>query len=163
MRLPSDRPVRLLFVCSGNLCRSPMAEALARAYAADRGLAVEVRSAGTLGIVDHPAEAHAIAVCGEIGAPLHDHRSQAVDEENTAWADLIAVMEVAHATYLRERFPTSHEKVVMLGSFGGMHEIADPIGGWKFQFRWSRDEIRRCVAALIDRLPRGDAPARTNR
>ena len=154
MRLPTDRPVRLLFVCSGNLCRSPMAEGLARSYAADRGLPLEVRSAGTLGIVDQPAEANAIAVCDEIGVPLMDHRSQAVNPENTAWADLIAVMEVAHATHLRANFPTSHEKVVMLGSFGAVQEVADPIGGWRFQFRWSRDEIRRCVVALIDRLPR---------
>lgn len=154
MRLPSDRPARVLFVCSGNLCRSPMAEGLARAHAEARGLAVEFRSAGTLGIVDQPAEPNAVAVCAELGVSLADHRSQAVTDENTAWADLIAVMEYDHAKTLRENFPASHDKVVMLGTFGGVDEVADPIGGWRFQFRWSRDEIKRCVSTLVDRLPR---------
>lgn len=130
-----------------------MAEGLARSYAADRGITIETRSAGTLGIVDQPAEANAIAVCAEIGVSLAEHRSQGVNTENTAWADLIAVMEFAHATHLRANFPNSHEKVVLLGSFGAVQEVADPIGGWRFQFRWSRDEIRRCVVSLVDRLP----------
>ena len=56
---------RLLFVCSGNICRSPLAEALARAEGERRGLALQVASAGTLGLVDKPAAKGMIAVSDE--------------------------------------------------------------------------------------------------
>jgi protein-tyrosine-phosphatase len=154
-----ERPWRLLFVCTGNICRSPMAEGLARAYATGRGRAVEVRSGGTMGIVDHPADPKAVAVCGEIDVDIARHRSSGIDAEVIAWADYVLVMEYAHATWLRERFPDLGEKLLLLGSFAGVFEIADPLGGWKFQFRRSREEIRRCVEAFVDRLPPKAPPA----
>jgi protein-tyrosine phosphatase len=146
-------PYRLLFVCSGNICRSPMAEVLAKAYLARRGREIEVQSAGTLGIEDAPADPSAVAVCGEIGLNLTGHRSQGISKELIDWADYVLVMQFHHAATLRERFPEVGERLLMLGTLGDTLEIDDPLGGFKFRFRRSRDQIRRCVEVFIDRLP----------
>ncbi|MBW2253884.1 MAG: low molecular weight phosphotyrosine protein phosphatase [Deltaproteobacteria bacterium] len=146
-------PYRLLFVCSGNICRSPMAEVLAAAYAARRGREMEMQSAGTLGIEDAPADPNVVAVCGEIGLDLTRHRSQGVSKDLVEWADYVLVMQFHHATTLRERFPEIGDKLLMLGALGGTLEIEDPLGGFKTRFRRSRDQIRGCVEVFIDRLP----------
>ncbi len=146
-------PTRLLFVCSGNICRSPMAEGIARIYAALRGRDVEVASAGTLGLVDHPAEPKAVAVCREIDVDISSHRSQGLSPELVAWAHWILVMEYHHSTHLAEHYPKSEDKRVLLGNYGGIGEIADPMGGWRFRFRRSREQIRRSAEGFIDRLP----------
>jgi protein-tyrosine-phosphatase len=130
-----------------------MAEGLARAFADQRGREVEVRSAGTMGIVDHPADAKAVAVCGEIDVDISSHKSKGVSSEDIAWADYVLVMEYAHAAFLRERFPEIGERLILLGSFAGMLDIPDPLGGWKFQFRRSREQIRKAVESFVDRLP----------
>jgi protein-tyrosine-phosphatase len=147
-------PKRLLFVCTGNLCRSPMAEGLARQAITSRGLPITVGSAGTMGLVDRPAEANAVAVCAEIGVDLSRHRSRGVTAELVDSAHWVLVMEVGHAQWLREQFgDRMGDKTVMLGQFGGQFAIDDPIGGWRFQFRRSRDEIKKCVEGFLDRMP----------
>ena len=152
----STRPHRLLLVCSGNLCRSPMAAALAQAHADRVGVEVEILSAGTLGLVDRPANAKAVGVCREIGLELGAHRSRALTPELVQWADRVLVMELGHAVWIRaavEDLP--EDKVMLLGGFAGLGDIADPIGSWFWgPFRTARDEIDRCVRAYFDRLVR---------
>ena len=147
------RPHHLLFVCTANICRSPMAEALARRYADQRGWRVEARSAGVMGLVGKEAAPNAVRVLAELEVDLSTHRSQGLSEELVDWADHILVMELRHQIDLHTRFPESEGKVLMLATFGGMHEVADPIGGWRWRFRRSRDEIRRCVERFMDHLP----------
>jgi protein-tyrosine-phosphatase len=144
---------RVLFVCSGNICRSPMAEGLALTYASRRGRAIEAKSAGTLGIVGRSADPYAMMVCQEIGVDIAGHQSQGLSSELIRWCDYAIVMEYAHAAFIRAKYPEVGEKLLLLGSFGGAMEIGDPIGGWKFQFRWSRDEIKKCVETFLDRIP----------
>ena len=66
----------LLFVCTGNICRSPMAAAIARAAARDAGVRVRIDSSGTMGIVGAAAEETAQEALEEIGLALHDHRAR---------------------------------------------------------------------------------------
>lgn len=147
------RPHRLLFVCTANICRSPMAEGLARSYAAARGWPVEVRSGGILGLIDKPAAANAVHVMREKGIDISTHRSGGIDDELIEWADYILVMELRHQSKLHERHPQCEGRVMLLGPFGGLHEVSDPVGGWKRKFRKSRDTINKCVIGFMDRLP----------
>lgn len=144
----------ILFVCTGNICRSPLAEVIARAYAEERGRPVEVASASVLGLDGPPAHKHSIKVAKEIGLDLDEHRAQPVTEELIEWADLILGMEIQHAAKLRGTFPQADEKIMLLGTFGGVHEIADPLGKWRPRFRACRDLIQDCVHTFIDRLPK---------
>jgi protein-tyrosine-phosphatase len=146
-------PHRLLFVCTANICRSPMADALARRYAEERGWTYEILSAGTHAREGDAAAANAVKAVREVGGDLSGHRSQPMTEELARWADRILVMEMRHAADVRERFPIADEKVQLLGTFGGLVEIDDPYGSWIFTYRRRRDEIRRCVEQLMDRMP----------
>jgi protein-tyrosine phosphatase len=146
-------PYRFLIVCSGNICRSPMAEAFIRHQADVRGWRIETRSGGTLNIRGRPADPLAIRVMGEREIDLKGHISRGVEADDVAWADWILVMEIGHRQQLRDRFPDCESKLLLLGTFGGFVEVPDPIGGWRWRFRKSRDQIERCTIAFLDQLP----------
>lgn len=147
-------PYKLLFVCTANICRSPMAEAFAIAYATERRWAVEVKSAGVHAMPDNPAAPKSITAMREADLDITKHRSQPLSDELVHWADHILVMEIRHATKIRDRWPGADAKVMMLGNFGGVMEIADPYGAWFMgRYRTARDEIQKCVQTFMDRLP----------
>lgn len=148
------RPHRLLFVCTGNLCRSPMAAGFAKAYADARGIPVEVRSAGLAGFEGRPAEATAVRVMNEADIDITDHRSTGLPEELVKWADYILVMELGQASEVRRRYPEADARVMLLGNFGGTFEIPDPMGGWRWRFRRVRAQIKTSVEGFLDQLPR---------
>lgn len=128
-----------------------MAAALADRIALERGLDAEIRSAGTLGLVDRPADPKTVAVCRELGLDLTGHRSAPLTTELCAWADRIFVMELRHAEVVAMLHEKSAEKVVQLGPLVGAPEIADPIGSWfKGAHRQARDQL---LAALQRALP----------
>ncbi len=148
----SRRPHRLLFVCTANICRSPMAEGWARALAARSGLPLEARSGGVMGLIGRPADPLAVRVMGEVGVDLNEHRSGGLPAPLLAWADRIVVMELRHQRWVGENAPTEAHKVLQLGSFGGAAEVPDPVGGWRWRFRGSRDLLERCVTGLLSHL-----------
>ena len=143
---------RLLMVCTGNICRSPMAAGIAQDYGFRRMRNVEVRSASVLGLVDKPAHKHAIKVMLELEIDISAHRSQPVTPEIVAWADYILGMEINHSATLRERYPEADDKILLLPTFGGLVEITDPLGGWRGRFRRCWDDIQRCTMAFVDQL-----------
>lgn len=117
--------MKVLMVCSGNTCRSPMAGAILERLA--RGRDVEVRSAGVAASEGAPASPEALRVAERHGLSLADHRSRPVTPDQVEWADLILPME----TYQRrvvERMGAG-EKVTLLSEYGGDgRDIADPWG-----------------------------------
>lgn len=119
--------MKLLFVCTGNTCRSPLAEALARSLDAT----LEVGSAGLGAAEGQPAAEHAVEVARRRGLDLTRHASRALSQELIESSDLILVMTGAHRRLLLRRFPASEDKVFLLKRYASSVEedVEDPFGG----------------------------------
>ncbi|MDQ0418383.1 protein-tyrosine-phosphatase [Croceifilum oryzae] len=144
---------RILFVCTGNTCRSPMAEALLRTLSQEYQIDLEVKSAGTHAYNGMPASEYSSMALQEKGID-HDHRSQAITPELIRWSDLILTMTEGHQTILEQMFPEAKEKVFTLkrvayGAQDGKQDIADPYGGSAEMYRETRDEIERAICQLL--------------
>jgi len=107
---------RILFVCTGNTCRSPMAEGLFRLIAEREGLDVDVRSAGVAAMDGFPISGHAADILKEKGF-TDTMRSSALTAERVEWSDLILTMTAAHKQIVIQRFPDAADKVFTLKEF----------------------------------------------
>ena len=116
---------RILVLCTGNICRSPMAEALLMQRMHDAGRTVEVRSAGVGAMRNYPADAPAQVLMQARGLDISPHRAQQVTPELARWADLILVMESEQRDALCEIDPTARGKTYLLGHWI-TQEIPDP-------------------------------------
>jgi protein-tyrosine-phosphatase len=139
--------MRILFVCSGNICRSPFAETLARDLS-DRA-DIEFASAGTIALKGNPASATGIAVAAELGVDLSDHRATHLTAEVLASADLVYAMEEEHVASVLGLDPGA--RVELLSRDGD--PMPDPYGGDRIEYLASYSLI---AAALEDRLSAGD-------
>lgn len=107
--------MKIVFVCTGNLCRSPMAEVLMLDAFGRRGCAgIEVSSVGTWAYEGHPAMPEAVDMMRSLEIDLSEHRSHAVVEHEMEAADLIVVMTSVHVRELTNLAPGARDKVVML-------------------------------------------------
>jgi protein-tyrosine-phosphatase len=145
----------LLFVCSGNTCRSPMAEAIARDLLHERGWKhVDVASAGTGAIPGAAASPEAVDVAREHGLELDAHASQPLTPELVSWADLVLVMGTSHMHAVREL--GGGEKVSLVTEFvegeGYAQPVADPFGGQTEHYREAFEQLQDALTGLLDRL-----------
>ncbi|WP_150270608.1 low molecular weight protein arginine phosphatase [Paenibacillus tepidiphilus] len=108
--------LHILFVCTGNTCRSPMAEGLLRKLAKERGIGLEVRSAGVSAISGTSISRHAAGVLRDEG--IHDHiTSSQLSGEAVAWADLVLTLTGSHKRHLLQYFPEAVTKTYTLKEY----------------------------------------------
>ena len=148
---------RILFVCTGNTCRSSMAEGLARKVAQEPGIQRWVfASAGTLALPGDKAANQAIETLAEMGIELSQHRATLLTKEMILEADLILTMTASHRRQVLSIVPEAADKVHVLGQYAGIPgDVPDPFGGSIEEYRRCAGNLQALIRKVLDRLKAG--------
>lgn len=167
IRCEHVEPYLLVFVCTGNICRSPMAEGIMKDRLCDaaarigESLPVRVVSAGTHAPQGAPASEHAVIAAAEHGIDISAHRSQPLTGELIEQSDLILTMEQHHSSQITYHWPlkTGISELKRFALQSGIQlpypDVADPIGSGLVVYRETYNEIAREIdritPVIIDR------------
>lgn len=148
--------LKIATICSGNICRSPMAAVLLEHKLKQRERSAMIISAGTLNIIGRSAAIHAREAVAAHGLSLESHRSQGINNKLVTFADHVIIMAPHHGVELLKLYPKLEPKLVGLWRYAPeetpgwpLTEIADPVGQSLAQFLSCRDLIDQCLDAWI--------------
>ena len=149
----------ILFVCTGNSCRSVMAEGFLRRMAEEAKLELEVSSAGVGAIDGYPATEETVKTMKEYGIEMGVHRSRRLTREMAKEADLIFVMETFHKNAVLKQWPDMASKTFLLAEYaqtpmpwGKEIDIPDPIRMSSSFYQNVSRVIRDCVRGVAAKL-----------
>lgn len=146
---------QILFVCSGNTCRSPLAEGIARQVLGGLAPEVIVSSAGTSAMEGSAASSHSVAVARQNGIDIAGHEARLLNGALVRDADLIVTMGRSHRETVGAIDPDALAYSFPLTSFSKTHsgDVPDPIGGDESVYEDTYHLMRSCIEALARALP----------
>ena len=153
--------MKILFVCTGNICRSAMAHGYMQKRVKDLNIENEyiIESAGTSAYTGDRATDFAIEVMRKYGTDLRNHRATYIEESDIEQSDLIVCMTVAHKRRVLNRYPDLINKVYTLKEYVGKEgysDVDDPWGYGLDVYTSCAKEIVECVDKLIEKISRGE-------
>lgn len=146
--------MNILFVCTGNTCRSPMAAALLEEMAGERNIDINVKSAGIYALDGQNASEGAIEVLKADGINIETHRANIIYRDLLEEADLILTMSASHKSVLLSKFDFIQGKVHTLKeyAYGIQEDVLDPFGGDFHIYKDTKEEIQKALEEIIKRL-----------
>ena len=155
--------MNILFVCTGNISRSFLAEMLLKNEIESLELDnISTSSAGMFAYPGNPPDSEMVEYLTKMGIPIKDHESRQIAKEDVEWADNILVMEKEHTRMIEKLWPEAEAKVELLGNYisdgQDADDIVDPFGRTPYHYRLAQSQITLAVRSLVKNF----LPSRTN-
>ncbi|MEG0437916.1 MAG: low molecular weight protein arginine phosphatase [Solibacillus sp.] len=143
--------MNIYFICTGNTCRSPMAEAILKNKKLKN---VEVRSAGIYALEGGQMSENSSVILDQENI-IHHHVTRQVNSEDVAWADLILTMTTGHKEMVIRNFEGAYGKTYTLKEYTtpyGAGDVFDPFGGDVTLYKQTFDELNRAIDELEEKI-----------